>query len=103
MIAEYKKFVFLAATSPRPVTPSDAVDQAWHLHLLYTESYWSELCGAVLGRPLHHGPTRGGDAEQRKFGDWYAATLERYEHAFGAPPPRDIWPLPEENPCTSMM
>src|SRR6185436_12357785 len=62
VIAEYKRFVFLAATAPHPVTPSDSVDQAWHLHLLYSESYWSELCGQVLRRPLHHGPTRGGVA-----------------------------------------
>jgi hypothetical protein len=92
VIAEYKKFVFLAVTAGHPVTPSDAVDQAWHLHLAYTESYWTELCGEVLGRPLHHGPTRGGTAEGRKFRDWYAATLESYERAFATSPPRDIWP-----------
>ena len=92
VIAEYKKFVFLAVTTGHPVTPSDAVDQAWHLHLVYTESYWSELCGEVLGTPLHHGPTRGGTTEGRKFRDWYDATLSSYERVFGMPPPRDIWP-----------
>ena len=89
---EYKRFVFLAATCGHPVTPSDEVDQAWHLHLVYTRSYWDELCGQVLGFALHHGPTRGGAAEGQKFGDWYARTLQSYYAAFGELPPADIWP-----------
>ena len=75
-----------------PVTPSDEVDQAWHLHLLYTESYWVEMCGELLERPLHHGPTRGGSSEGQKFRNWYAETLASYERAFGHAPPPDIWP-----------
>jgi len=30
---EYRKFVFLALVANHPVTPSDQVDQVWHLHL----------------------------------------------------------------------
>lgn len=48
VILEYKKFIFLAAVCNHHVTPSDQVDQAWHLHLLYTRSYWNELCGGIL-------------------------------------------------------
>ncbi|PJJ59522.1 TIGR04222 domain-containing membrane protein [Hymenobacter chitinivorans] len=92
VVLEYKKFVFLAATCNHPVTPSDEVDQAWHLHLVYTRSYWDELCGQVLGFPLHHGPTQGGAAEGHKFRDWYAKTLQAYYAAFGSVPPADIWP-----------
>ncbi|MBF9141138.1 TIGR04222 domain-containing membrane protein [Hymenobacter properus] len=92
VVLEYKKFLFLAATCGHPVTPSDEVDQAWHLHLVYTRSYWDELCGQVLGFPLHHGPTRGGAAEGQKFEDWYARTLNSYTAAFGTLPPADIWP-----------
>ena len=55
-IAEYNRFVYLAAVSPTPVTPSEVVDKVWHLHLLYTRSYWQGLCAEVLGRPLHHDP-----------------------------------------------
>src|SRR5436190_23876910 len=39
VIDEYRKFLFLAVAAGHPVSPSDAVDEAWHLHLLYTESY----------------------------------------------------------------
>lgn len=94
VFAEYKRFVYLAVTAPHPVTPSDEVDQAWHLHLAYTESYWTDLCGGLLQRPLHHGPTRGGQAEDDKFYDWYCRTLESYARTFGHAPPADIWPPP---------
>lgn len=93
VVLEYKKFVFLAATCGHPVTPSDEVDQAWHLHLVYTRSYWDELCGQVLGFALHHGPTQGGAAEGHKFQDWYGQTLRAYQAAFGAAAPADIWPV----------
>lgn len=92
VVEEYKKFLFLAATAGHPVSPSDEVDQAWHLHLTYTRSYWDELCGEILGFPLHHGPTRGGAPEGAKFRDWYAQTLSSYRETFGENPPAAIWP-----------
>jgi hypothetical protein len=92
VIDEYRRFCFLAATGSAPVTPSDAVDQAWHLHLTYSRDYWEIFCPKVLGRALHHGPTEGGAAEHDRYYRQYAETLARYEAVFGAPPPADIWP-----------
>ena len=94
VIEEYRRFLYLAATGDRPVTPSDDVDEAWHLHLTYTRHYWDELCGRILGKPLHHDPTVGGAAQQAHFKDQYQATLARYEAVFGEPPRSDIWPAP---------
>lgn len=91
VIEEYRRFCFLAVTAGHPVTPSDAVDQAWHLHLTYTRDYWERFCPDVLGRPLHHGPTAGGAAEQHRYFLQYADTLRSYERAFGTPP-ADLWP-----------
>jgi hypothetical protein len=96
VIDEYKRFVFLCMTAGHKCTPSDQVDQAWHLHMVYTESYWTRMCGEVLGRPLHHGPTKGGDQENDKFVDWYERTKESYRAAFGTEPPADIWPPSSE-------
>jgi hypothetical protein len=70
VIEEYKKFIYLTSISEGPVTPSDEVDQAWHLHLTYTQSYWDQLCDNVLGRRLHHNPTKGGKQESNKFEDF---------------------------------
>ena len=54
VIREYKRFMLLAVVAGHPVTPSDQVDQAWHLHLTYTRSYWGEFCEGVLRTPVHH-------------------------------------------------
>lgn len=92
VIEEYRRFAYLAAAAGHPVSPSDAIDQAWHLHLVYTRSYWDEFCGKVLRTALHHEPSRGGRSERAKLDDWYGRTLESYRRFFGEDPPADIWP-----------
>jgi uncharacterized protein with PIN domain len=89
---EFKKFMFLAVVAGHPVTPSEQVDQVWHLYLTYTHSYWHEFCAKVLQKPLHHNPTRGGISEYQKFDKWYTNTLISYERFFDQLPPSDIWP-----------
>ena len=96
VVREYKRFLFLAVAAGHPVTPSEQVDQAWHLHLVYTKSYWEELCGKVLGRPLHHGPTEGGISEGNRYRRQYAETLASYQRFFGEPAPDTIWPAVEK-------
>src|SRR5688572_29636615 len=54
VVEEYRRFLFLASAAGHPVSPSEDVDQAWHLHLTYSRSYWEDLCGKVLGQALHH-------------------------------------------------
>ena len=94
VLDEYKKFMLLTVAASHPVTPSDQVDQAWHLHLTYSRSYWQDLCAAVLGKDVHHGPTQGGSKEALKFERWYRNTLNSYQRFFGCPLPNDIWPDP---------
>ena len=90
-IEEYRKFVFLALVADHQVTPSDQVDQVWHLHLLFSEAYWNDFCPRVLGRPLHHHPAKGGQAERDRFHELYRATIRSYRQHFGEPP-ADLWP-----------
>ncbi len=92
VIEEYKKFIYLLCVSSSPLTPSEPVDQAWHLHLVYTRSYWIDFCVGVLRRQIHHEPTRGGAAQAHLFVDQYAATCSRYEQEFGCAPPAEFWP-----------
>lgn len=92
VIHEYKKFIFLICISNQPLTPSDQVDQVWHLHLLYTQSYWIEFCQKTLDREIHHGPTKGGNQEKEKFVDWYEKTKDMYTRLFKEYPQSDIWP-----------
>ena len=94
VIAEYKKFVFLCATLPDGASPSPIVDEAWHLHLTYTQNYWNDFCPNILGFQLHHHPSKGGKNEAQKHNDWYRTTLENYIHIFEEIPPTDIWNYP---------
>ncbi|MCB9263264.1 MAG: hypothetical protein H6607_12895 [Flavobacteriales bacterium] len=91
-VTEYKKFMFLICIAPHPLTPSDEVDQVWHLHLIYTQSYWVDFCEKTIERTIHHGPTKGGNSEKAKYADLYAKTLEFYKEIFDTEPPKDIWP-----------
>lgn len=95
VIREYKRFVCLAVTASQPVTPSDSVDRAWHLHLTYSSQYWDDFCPRVLGRPLHHHPS-GGAAARQRCAAGYERTLALYRDVFGEPAPADIWPASEQ-------
>ena len=89
-VGEYARFCFLAVVLPTPVTPSEEVDEVWHLHLTYSRDYWDTWCGKVLQAPLHHDPTPGSLAAARRCRLQYAATLAAYEGFFG-PPPAAFW------------
>jgi hypothetical protein len=90
-VLEYRRFCFLAVASGLQATPSEEVDEVWHLHLTYSRDYWDIWCRDVLRRRLHHDPTQGGPVQQARFRDQYAATLAAYEAWFG-PPPLEFWP-----------
>lgn len=91
-IGEYRRFCFLACVGRGPpVTPSEEVDEVWHLHLTYSRDYWDRWCAVALRRELHHDPTAGGADEASKYRMQYAETLALYESYFG-PPPVAFWP-----------
>ena len=78
---EYRKFLFLSVVADHMISPSDEVDQAWHLHQLYSENY-EQFCQQVLKRKLYHQPTQGGSAEDAKFDDLYSKTKTTYAQYF---------------------
>jgi hypothetical protein len=91
VIEEYKKFIFLCCISETGITPSDPVDQAWHLHLTFTRSYWIDLCKNTLQKEIHHNPTKGGQQEATRFNNYYTTSFELYKQKFNTDPPADIW------------
>jgi uncharacterized protein (TIGR04222 family) len=91
VVREYKRFLVLAVTSEHVVSPSEQVDQAWHVHVLHSARYRA-FCRDVLGRPLDHGPSDGSSAEQTRISTAYEQTLSSYQQRFGEPPPSDVWP-----------
>ncbi|MBF7073555.1 hypothetical protein ISG33_09135 [Glaciecola sp. MH2013] len=91
VVHEYKRFIYLIASTNRSQTPSDQVDQAWHLHMTYTDSYWNVMCKEIIGKNIHHGPTRGGAEQRQTYREQYINTLHTYRDVFGDEP-ASIWP-----------
>lgn len=87
-ILEYKRFMYLAATTDRMVSPSNIVDKVWHLHLVYTNSY-KEFCN-LLGKEIQHIPSTHKRSEFQKFNLATKRTTEMYRKNFGKEPDT-IW------------
>jgi len=83
-IIEYKKFMFLAATSEYMVSPSEIVDVVWHQHLVFTQSY-NALCN-ILGRKIDHIPSTRNKTEFDKFKQARERTSKYYSEVFGEQP-----------------
>ncbi len=83
-ILEYKKFMFLAAICDFMVSPSKIVDEVWHLHLTYTQSY-NDLC-LILGKKIEHNPSDFSDSDIEKYKIAKEKTQSEYEKYFGKQP-----------------
>ncbi len=95
VIAEYRKYFFLLCTTEKAVSPSADVDQAWHLHILYSHSY-REWCETFKGTFIDHTPSRGGAEQTEYYKEMYQNTLIKYRQVFNTEPPADIWLSTEE-------
>ncbi|WP_118952187.1 glycine-rich domain-containing protein [Taibaiella helva] len=90
-IEEYRKFIFLCCISPHGASPSEVIDEVWHLHLLYTQNYWQAFCRDTLGQDIHHHPSNGGPEESKKHEQWQTDTLTLYHRTFGYEAPELFW------------
>ncbi len=87
-ILEYKRFMYLAATSDFMVSPSEIIDIVWHQHLIFTQSY-QDFCN-ILGKQIQHIPSTHNKEEFQKFKQAKERTLKFYENNFGEQP-KAIW------------
>ncbi|WP_177763866.1 glycine-rich domain-containing protein [Flavobacterium sp. I3-2] len=87
-ILEYKKFMYLAATSNVMVSPSEIVDVVWHQHLIFTKSY-QKFC-TILGKQIQHIPSTHNKEDYAKFKQAKEQTKILYEQNFGNQP-EEIW------------
>lgn len=87
-ILEYKKFMYLAATSDFMVSPSEIVDTVWHQHLIFTHSY--QEFGRLLGKQIQHIPSTHNKEDFQKFKQAKDRTTQLYETNFGSQP-KGIW------------
>lgn len=89
---EYKRFMYLCTVRTKTTSPSVCVDQVWHMHLLYTRSYWDVFCAQVLEKRIHHGPSTGGKISREIHILAYSETLNSYFEEFDEPAPVEFWP-----------
>ena len=89
--AEYLRFIYLAAISETPITPSKAIDKIWHLHLQYTRSYWDDLCDGIIGKRIHHDPGSLVDNENEYFKIQFRQTISQYHLYFTSFLRHDAW------------
>jgi len=87
-ILEYKKFMYLAATSKFMVSPSEIIDVVWHQHLIFTKSY-QDFC-KILGKQIQHIPSTHNREDYEKFFKAKERTINFYEKEFGLQP-KNIW------------
>lgn len=87
-ILEYKKFMYLAATSEFMVSPSEIIDTVWHQHLIFTQSY-QNFC-ELLGKQVQHIPSTHNREEFERFRQAKERTVKFYERDFGQQP-KNIW------------
>jgi hypothetical protein len=87
-IIEYKKFMYLAATSEYMVSPSAIVDTVWHQHLIFTQLY-QDFC-SLIGKQIQHIPSTHNKEDFDKFNKAKACTKKLYTHIFGEQP-STIW------------
>jgi len=89
---EYRCFLLLCAVSDMTLTPPEAVDIAWHEHILHTRHY-QDILPRIIGKRLHHDPGIEGDEEKHRI--QYKNTWSLYRRIFGRDPTEIVWPRPQ--------
>ena len=91
VVEEFRRFAVLWAYYPGAThVPSTAVDEAWHLAILFTRRY-ARMGELFFGKFKHHNPSSS-DVDRGALGKSYEQTLAQYSEVFGEEPPVDIWP-----------
>lgn len=89
-ILEYRKFLVMAYLTDNMISPSEQVDQVWHLHMTYTQHYRA-TCKTLVEHDFKHSPSEGGQSEGQKFENIYGDTLSFYKSVFTIDAPVDVW------------
>lgn len=92
MAHEYRRFLGLIADSPRETFPiSEAVDEMWHTHILFTRDY-QEMGLELRGTYIGHRPILNEEERVELFPNYHLGTLAAYERLYGEKPPAKWWP-----------
>lgn len=56
LFQDLTQFLWIASASTKACLPTPAIDEAWHVFLLFTKDY-SHFCETYCGRFMHHEPS----------------------------------------------
>lgn len=90
-VAEYKRFMYLVASTGHDLAPSHMIDLVWQLHMTYKTSYWEEFCDGILKKRVHFYESSGERADTKQRASHYQDIVKLYEDEFGTAPPLTIW------------
>jgi hypothetical protein len=93
-LQEYSRFMTLLYFTNTSLTPSEEVDQVWHIHQSLSFEY-EKFCIGVYGKIINHSPTTGGHLEDQKYKAYYFYTIEFYSFIFRETPVIALWPPTE--------
>ncbi len=83
LLLEMVKFLSLIYVTNEKLSPSFAVDLAWHEFILFTK-YYDEFCSTHFNRFIHHTPS------ENKDHTIYQKTIAQYIKHYGEPNEK-IW------------
>lgn len=97
VIEDYRRFLFLIATTREILIPPPPVDLAWNININYYKSSWNALLKDILPMNVKRKIPDSEDNEEPQWDiDHYNRTLELYKQAFHTWPDASIWPDPHE-------
>ena len=70
------------------LSPSEEVDELWHLHLLFPKKYY-QFCARFARNWIDHSPDAKYDGNHDRR---YSNTIKKYRSTFNADPPYSMWP-----------
>lgn len=85
-LREAKRMLYLSASTGKSISPSEAIDPAWHEMLMFTRFY--QEFSNFIGEFIHHDPTPGVPDGGRS----YLQTKALYQETFGIEPDPQFWP-----------
>ncbi len=92
MAEEYRRYMGILANDPNGTYPiSDAVDEMWHTHMIFSGDY-TRMSNALIGEYMEHEPILVEADRQKLVPQYHHGTLNAYARLYGEEPSPAWWP-----------
>lgn len=98
---EYRRYMALVVVNFGQKMPiSNAVDELWHAHILFTQDY-QKMSDELCGKYINHVPTLSEEERAALEPYYFDGTLENYKKLFNEDPCPEFWPSESGSICWS--